>query len=81
MTSEIRRAIYERVRDKRLAAGLKFEDDPQFIDAIERWIAGDINQAQLRAAYIDLLRAQTLKRRQRREQHYLMRGLIDLTEK
>lgn len=61
MTPEARRALVERIFDKARRSGQTIDDDPQFIRWIENWIAGDIEIADLREKYRDLL----LSRRQK----------------
>lgn len=55
MDTEKRRAVFQTVRDKAHALGLKFEDDPVFQQSIEEWISGKINAADFREVYLTLL--------------------------
>jgi hypothetical protein len=55
MTGERRREIFEAVRDKAHSCGLKFEDDPAYLAAVEEWISGAISAQELRAHYLSLL--------------------------
>ncbi|MGF9565272.1 hypothetical protein [Neorhizobium sp. JUb45] len=60
MTPEARRALVERIFDKARESGQTIENDPLFVNWVERWIAGDIDIADLREKYRDFL----LSRRQ-----------------
>jgi hypothetical protein len=55
MTAEKRRALFESIRERMIAAGFGFEDDPAFLDAVEKWIAEELTSAQLRQEYLNLL--------------------------
>lgn len=55
MTPEARRALVERIFEKARQSGQTIDDDPQFLDWIESWIEGDMEIADLREKYRDLL--------------------------
>jgi hypothetical protein len=65
--AERRRAIFERTRTKFLDAGFRFEDDPIFLEWIDRWIAGTMTATELRSRYLRLLHQQEQDRLRRRE--------------
>lgn len=56
MSSEMRRALITRAREKAAANGLQFESDPRFLTSEERWINGEITMAEFRAEYLALVR-------------------------
>ncbi len=55
MTAERRRGLFESIRERMIAAGFRFEDDPAFLGAVEKWGAGELNSAELRQEYLNLL--------------------------
>ncbi len=55
MTIEARRAVFEAARGKALSLGLKFEDDPEFLAAVEQWTKSAIDMRELRLRYMILL--------------------------
>jgi hypothetical protein len=55
MSEEKRRAVFERVGERARKAGLKLEDDPEFLENVERWIVGEIDMPKLRGDYLRLL--------------------------
>jgi hypothetical protein len=55
MTPDQRRAIYEKARDNAVLRGIPMDNDPVFLEAIEDWIAGDIEMDGLKARYAQLL--------------------------
>ncbi|MEB2844982.1 hypothetical protein GAO09_02245 [Rhizobiales bacterium RZME27] len=55
MTPESRRALVERIFDKARKSGQTIDDDARFIGWIENWIEGDIEIADLREKYRELL--------------------------
>ncbi|MBP2549642.1 hypothetical protein J2858_002565 [Neorhizobium galegae] len=55
MTEDKRRRIVEQVIQRLDAHGMAFETDPQFLCAINDWIAGTIEMSQLRKRFLDLL--------------------------
>ncbi|MFN7102081.1 MAG: hypothetical protein ACK4N1_05605 [Pseudorhizobium sp.] len=57
MTIEVRRAVYEKVSARLKASGTPFDDDPQFLAAVDDWINGTIDIGELRARYRDIQRA------------------------
>jgi hypothetical protein len=72
-TANDRRAVFERIRAKYLKAGVGFEDDPIFIEWVERWIDGGMTSAELRSRYLRLVNEQERERLRLRER----RGLDD----
>lgn len=74
MTPNRRREIFESVRDKAHAVGLKFEDDPTYLAAVEDWIAGKIAAAELRKHYQRLLED---RKKERRVKHFIKHCLRD----
>lgn len=62
-----RKDIFETVRAKAEALGLKFEDDETYLSAVEEWVNGEINAADLRAQYQRLLDE---RERERRIRHF-----------
>ena len=63
MTPERRREIFETVRNKAHSLGLQFEDDPTYLDALEKWIVGSITAEGLRNHYQELLVGREKERR------------------
>jgi hypothetical protein len=55
MTQDKRRRIVEQVIQRLDASGMAFETDPQFLSAMNEWIAGTIEMPQLRQRFLDLL--------------------------
>lgn len=55
MTQDKRRRIVEQVIQRLDAGGMAFETDPQFLSAMNEWIAGTIEMPQLRQRFLDLL--------------------------
>jgi len=55
MTQDKRRRIVEQVIQRLGARGVAFETDPQFLSAMNDWIAGTIEMPQLRQRFLDLL--------------------------
>jgi hypothetical protein len=55
MTQDKRRRIVEQVIQRLDASGMAFETDPQFLSAMNDWIAGTIEMPQLRQRFLDLL--------------------------
>ncbi|MBD8663142.1 hypothetical protein IFT59_07730 [Rhizobium sp. CFBP 8752] len=72
--SNRRREIFESVRDKAHTVGLKFEDDPTYLAAVEDWIAGKIAAAELRKHYQRLLDERD---KERRVKHFIKHCLRD----
>jgi hypothetical protein len=63
MTPERRREIFETVRNKAHSLGLRFEDDPTYLNAVEEWIAGSITAENLRNHYQELLEGREKEKR------------------
>ena len=63
MTTESRREIFEAVRNRAHALGLQFDDDPTYLDALEKWIVGSITAEGLRNHYQELLVGREKERR------------------
>jgi len=59
MTIEMRRRVYEKVSARLKASGTPFDDDPRFLSAVEEWIEGAIDIAELRRRYSDIQRTRT----------------------
>lgn len=68
-TAVDRRAIYDRIRTKASNAGLKFEDDPLFLEWVEQWIAGEMETRELRSRYLRLVHEQVQERKRLRQRH------------
>ncbi len=64
MTPDQRRAIFENAQRNAIRRGIPMDDDPLFLDAIEEWIAGDIEMHVLKARYAALvsMRSKVFKR-------------------
>lgn len=67
---EHRRALFNRIREKYLAYGFGFEEDPLFLEWVERWIDGAMPSAELRSRYIRLLGEQERERGRLRQGRY-----------
>jgi hypothetical protein len=63
MDIDKRRAIFEAVRDRAHGLGLKFEDDPEFLGAVEGWISGKLDAAEFREIYLSILEQRERARR------------------
>lgn len=63
MTADQRRAIFEKAQRNAIGRGIPMDDDPLFFEAIEEWIAGDIEMDVLKARYAALvsMRSRTFK--------------------
>ena len=59
MTIEMRRRVYEKVSARLKASGTPLDDDPRFLSAVEEWIEGAIDIAELRRRYSDIQRTRT----------------------
>ena len=68
MDSTKRRAVFEAVRDRTIGLGLKFEDDPVFLAAVEDWIVGRADAADFRKVYLSLL---AQREQSRRVEHFV----------
>ncbi|MBB4349336.1 hypothetical protein [Aliirhizobium cellulosilyticum] len=55
MSADKRRALFNSLRQKMIDAGLGFESDPSFENAVEQWIDGELPIAELRNEYLNLL--------------------------
>ncbi len=68
MDSSKRRAVFEAVRDRAISLGLKFEDDPVFLAAVEDWIVGRVDAVDFREVYLSLL---AQREKSRRVEHFV----------
>lgn len=57
MSPEDRRKAFENMVAGLEARGLQFESDPGFMENVEDWIEGRIEVADLRTAFMDLIRS------------------------